>query len=270
MYLNKNGNTPYYQFNNLRNLKGVLHFSTTRIGGVSAGGCNTLNMDFTDNDTIDNVLQNRERIAAAVGFNANAYTFTNQIHSANIVVVDKSMQGSGNFTKESRIPNADAMVTNENGICLIAKTADCVPILLCDPVKRIIASVHAGWRGTVQQIALKTVECMVNRFCSNPADILAGIGPSIGACCYEVGDEVVDIVNEIFGTTDGFLIEFKNKSKKHLDLWYTNRFLLEKAGLNAQNIEIACLCTSCNNHEFFSWRKDGNTTGRLATGIILV
>lgn len=269
MLLNQSAKTPFYQFDNLRNLKDILHFATTRHGGVSTGNWGSLNMDFTDDDTSENVLENRHRIAQAVGFTADAFTFANQMHTANITIVTADMRGAGYLNTTTRIPNCDALVTNVADICLIAKTADCVPIILCDPIKRVIASVHAGWRGTVQQITRKTVDCMVTEFCSHPSDILVGIGASIGACCYEVGDDVVMAVKQSFGSTKGFLVDIKGKQKKHLDLWYANRYQLEQAGVPTQNIETACLCTSCRSDEFFSWRRSGTTTGRLATGIIL-
>lgn len=268
MYLNQTGEIPFYQFEKLKNQTGVLHFASTRHGGTSTGDCGTLNMDFTEDDSIENILENRNRMAISVGFNPDAYVFSEQVHGDNVVIINNIMKGSGLLNKESHIPSADAMITNEPGICLITKTADCVPIVLYDPVKRVIASIHTGWRGTMLRIAAKTVEVMLGKFNCKPKDIIAGIGPSIGACCYEVGDDVINTVQQTFGNTDNFLKAIEGKEKRHLDLWYTNRYILENIGLLPDNIEVAELCTSCNT-DFFSWRRDGKTTGRLATGIIL-
>jgi polyphenol oxidase len=148
--------------------------------------------------------------------------------------------------------------------------ADCVPLLLFDPVKKVVAVIHAGWRGTVQHITSNTIKVMIDRFGSNPADILAGIGPSIGPCCYEVGEEVKAVVHESFGTTEGYLVSQPHSEKPYFDLWYANQKQLIELGLKPENIETSQICTKCNHRMFYSSRADKGVTGRFAAGIFLV
>ena len=148
--------------------------------------------------------------------------------------------------------------------------ADCVPVVLFDPVKRVSAVIHAGWRGTVHRITCNTIREMVECFGCNPADILAGIGPSIGPCCYEVGEDVRKFVEQSFGTTKGYLIQKQDYVKLHFDLWYANRKQLTDHGVKPENIEMSELCTQCHPDIFFSSRASGGVTGRFAAGIYIV
>jgi hypothetical protein len=170
----------------------------------------------------------------------------------------------------SQNPQTDATITALPGICLMVMVADCVPVLLFDPVKRVSAVIHAGWRGTVHQITSNTIDTMVSHFGCNPADILAGIGPSIGPCCYEVGEDVKEFVLQSFGTTDGYLVRQKHSSKIHFDLWYANHKQLAGKGVKPENIESSKLCTLCNSETFFSSRASGGITGRFAAGIYIL
>jgi hypothetical protein len=163
-------------------------------------------------------------------------------------------------------PQADGIITDAHDVPLVMRFADCVPVLLYDPVKRAIGLAHAGWRGTVAGIGPATVQAMVDTYGSRPADIVAGVGPSIGPCCYEVGPEVVAQVRETFGTTRGLVEPETEAHGPHLDLWEANRRALEKAGV--QRIELSGLCTACHTHEFFSHRAEAGRTGRF--GVILV
>jgi len=157
--------------------------------------------------------------------------------------------------------------TNEPGLFLCVQTADCVPILLFDPEKKVVAAVHAGWRGTIQKIALATVRKMTEAFGSDPSAILAGIGPSIHMHAYEVGPEVVKAVKENFSNTGALLKPSLNEGKAYFDLWEANKTVLTEAGLEEENIEIMGLCSFEHNDLFYSARRDGIETGRMVSGI---
>jgi polyphenol oxidase len=261
---NQEGNLTLFQFENLSRVSDIVHFVTSRAGGVSKPPYDTLNLGLHTADNKDHVLANRMLLANATGIDADKFLYAKQIHSGDALIIDRTAVENGILTEN---PGTDAMITSVSGICLMVMVADCVPILLFDPVLKISAVIHAGWRGTVQHIVSNTVRKMIENFGSDPADIIAGIGPSSGPCCYEVGEEVVLSVEANFGNTDGYLIEKENTSKPHFDLWYSNRKQLIDCGLNPENIETAKICTQCNSQVFFSSRASGGITGRFAAGI---
>jgi YfiH family protein len=167
------------------------------------------------------------------------------------------------------IKETDALVTNKSGICLCVQTADCVPILLFDPINNIIAAVHAGWRGTVKRIAETAVQKMVLKYNSLPQNIVAAIGPSISANIYEVGNEVVEEVRKSIPNADRVLL--KNSSGKfHVNLWEANRQVLLENGLLERNIEIFGECSFTQDSKYFSARKEGIDTGRMVSGIMIL
>ena len=163
--------------------------------------------------------------------------------------------------------NCDGFVSNTKNLYINAKSADCTPVLLYDPKQKVIGAVHSGWKGTVQKIAHFAVKLMVDNFNSNPKNIVAGIGPSNGPCCYEVGDEVVERVAMEFETNSPFLILNSKNKKVHFDLWKTNEYILLESGLLKTNIETSGLCTQCNPELFYSARR--SETGRIVAGICL-
>ena len=147
--------------------------------------------------------------------------------------------------------------------------ADCVPVLMYDPRMRVIAAVHAGWRGTVGRIAAKTVERMREKFGCDPRDMLVGIGPSIGPCCFEVGEEVVEAALEGLGDLKGLVETGKHPGKYQLNLWEANCRQLRQVGVEDARIEVAGICTVCHHDQFFSYRGDRGNTGRFGAGIML-
>ena len=158
------------------------------------------------------------------------------------------------------------MITKTPGTCVVVQVADCVPVLLFDPVKKVIAAVHAGWRGTMKEIARKTVEMMKQEFDCDPQDMIGGIGPSIGPCCFEVQKNVFHLANIIYSAREAVVI--KRREKTFINLWQANKIQLQRAGLLESNIELTELCTACETEEFFSARKEGKT-GRFVCGIAL-
>ena len=259
------GGLPLCRFHNLSRFPELVHFVTTREGGVSINGDASFNLGFHDSDSKANVVENRRRLAETLGIPLDGFTHQVQVHSATVTIVDSRHRGMGSFSQEAAVQQNDGLVTATSDVCLITKSADCVPILLYDPKMRVAAALHAGWKGMVQNIAGKGVEAMVKLGCC-PENIVAGIGPSSGPCCYEVGLDVEEAVAAHFGTTDGFFVKGKG-ARRHLNQWEANRRQLLNAGLLPENIEVAEICTQCNHHEFFSARMQA--TGRFVAGIMI-
>lgn len=206
-------------------------------------------------------LYSRKILAKKLGVEKEQLIFPRQEHTNCI-------------TEISQIPNieikaTDALITNKKGICLCVQTADCVPILLFDPSKQVIAAVHAGWRGTVKKIVVSTVEKMISDYQSKSKDILAVIGPSIGPKVYEVGDEVVAEAGKSLPEPSKALA-LNSSGKYHFNLWEANRQLLSSVGIPKQNIQISGECTFSNSHKYFSARKNGIATGRMVSGLMFL
>jgi len=170
---------------------------------------------------------------------------------------------------EHEIKETDALVTNKSGICLCVQTADCVPILLFDPVNNVIAAVHAGWRGTVKKIAEVAVQKMVQKYNSSPENIIAAIGPSISPEIYEVGNEVVEEVKKSVPNAE-LLIHKNSSGNFHVNLWEANRQILLENGLSEKHIEILGECSFTETNKYFSARKEGIATGRMVSGIMIL
>lgn len=199
------------------------------------------------------------RTAAAVGCAVDALHRVRQVHGAAVHVVGDEKRG------ETR-PEADALVTATPGRALAVVTADCVPILLADPVSGAVGAVHAGWRGTAAGVTAAAVGTMTRNWNVPPARLVAAIGPSIGACCYEVGDELADAFAAAGHDEASRAIWFSRDAagRLRLDLWAANRDLLVQAGLSAANIHVAGLCTKTHLTWFESYRAEGAAAGRLA------
>ena len=258
-----------FRFRNLSDQGGVNHFVSTRIGGSSLPPYESLNLGFHVGDSLETVLKNRERLATTVKIPLYDFALAKQIHSGAVTIVTEQMKGRGADDHDTAVEATDAMVTSVPGLCLAVLTADCVPVLLFDPRKRVVAAVHAGWRGSVKLIARKTVEILQQEFKCQPTDILAGIGPSIGPCHYEIGPDVISQVKDAFGGTADYINDQSADGKGYFDLWEANKRQIMDAGVPPQNIEIARICTYCNAHLFFSVRHQKGRTGRFGTGIML-
>lgn len=252
------------------NVPGLTAGFTTRQGGVSEAPYDSMNMALHVNDDPKHVIRNRELLASAVGLPFDSYTCAEQVHSNHVHIVSLTDRGKGRSLREDAIQDADALVTKEEGLLLNSFYADCVPLLFVDPVQRVIGLAHAGWKGTVLGIAMKTVERMKESFGSDPNTILAAIGPSISSCCYEVDERVITPVKELLSahsiSEDGIL-KPSQQGRAMLNLREINRELLLKAGILASHIECTTWCTSCHSELFFSHRRDGGKTGRMASWI---
>ena len=253
------------QFSNLSGFTDLMHFTTTREGGESSENYSSLNLGFNSGDKEENVYQNRTTLCNALEINQKQIIFPKQTHSATIKTICADFFDSEENEKKAFLSETDAIVTDLKGVCIGIKTADCVPVLLFDQKKKVIAAIHAGWRGTVQHITYLAVKRMIFEFKSDPGDIIAGIGPSISPDVYEVGTEVWAQFDPLYYRSNGS----ESNDKRLLDLWKANRDQLIGAGVPVNQIELAELCTFSNPNTFFSARRDGAKTGRMASGILL-
>lgn len=246
----------------------VDHAFSTRIGGVSPGDFASLNLGFHTEDDKDNVLQNRKKICDALKIDYSQIIAGEQVHSDNIKVVTEKDRGKGALDYENAIAKTDALITNQAKIALTSYYADCVPIIILDPGQEVIALAHAGWKGTVNKIGQKTILRMQKEFDSCLEDILVGIGPSIGPCCYEVDEHVVAPLRESFNYWEDLLRQ-TGKNRWKLDLWETNCRQLQEVGILKENIIASEICTACNTDQFYSYRAENGSTGRMASIIQL-
>jgi YfiH family protein len=217
---------------------------STRQGGVSADPYG-MNLSFSVGDRKEEVEENRRRFFAALRIPSDRLAFARQHHSANVAVAEEP----GTFE------TTDALVTNRSNLWLVVTVADCIPLFLLDPGRNVAAVVHAGWKGSVSKITGKTVAVMRDEFGSVPKDLFAYIGPSAGACCYEVGKEVAEQFEGRFVTSRG--------TRLYLDLKRENLNQLTSAGLTASNVEISPECTICGSDLFHSYRRDKERSGRM-------
>lgn len=248
----------------------VTHAISTRFHGYSQPPFNGLNLALHVKDNPNNVLNNRKLFCAGLNLNSMKITTCQQVHGNKVICVTNELIGKGATDFNDTIADADALITNISQVPLTLFFADCTPILIYDPIHNVIGNAHGGWRGTVGKIALHTIELMHKIYGTNPKDCLASIGPSIGACCYEIGEEVALKFRKAFPNHTEQILHFhQDKQKYHLDLWQANALTLQQAGLPKTNIEIANVCTSCNHDIFFSYRADKGHTGRIASIISL-
>lgn len=240
----------------------VKHAFTTCLGGVSHGKIDGLNLGFRVGDHAESVQKNYQYIAQDLNLNYNNMVLSRQTHTDNIRIVTKDDAGKG-LIKDSDIFDTDGLVTDLPDIPLVIFSADCTPILLLDIKKKVVGAVHAGWRGTVKQIAAKAIKTMIRSFGSNAADILAAIGPSIGPCCFETE----------WDTAKHFLSDFvsgKENEKFFVNLWAANQKQLMECGVLARNIFLAQECTKCHSDIYYSYRAQREKAGRMAAIISLI
>jgi YfiH family protein len=256
-------------FENLLARSEMGHFITTRKGGHSDPPFGSLNLSFNVGDDPQKVLRNRQLLAETLGVSLGAFTAAKQIHDAQVKIVTSPLQGRGSMDHRSAIDGVDAMITRAPDVCLMILLADCVPIVLYDPARRAVGVVHAGWKGTLQFIAEKTVKTLEEAFDSSPQDMVAGIGPSIGPCCYEVGPEVVSQIKALFGADHDYVLRMSSGGRGYFDLWTANLRQLVQAGIPKENIEVAETCTCHHLGDFFSHRCERGKTGRFGVGVFI-
>lgn len=248
---------------------------TSRRGGVSTYPFESFNVGLHVQDRPEDVIQNRQLLAKAIHMPFEALTFGEQVHGNQVAVVSAEDKGKGRLSRKEAIQDKDSFITNEPNLVLCALYADCVPLYFFDPVKKAVGIAHAGWKGTVSNIASATVKAMNEQFGTKPEDLLGAVGPSIGACCYEVNDVVVNPFKKKLQDLQAepeimeLIIQEQKKGTYLLNLQECNRFFMQKAGILSSRIEVSQLCTSCSNEWFFSYRKEQGKTGRMAAWIAL-
>lgn len=245
-------------------LEGSVHCFSTRLGGVSTGVLESLNLGVHRGDAPENVLENYRILGEAVGFSPRQTVFPMQRHTARIRRVGRENCGEGLWRDVPEV--CDGLITNEPGVALCCFSADCTPILLYDPEKQAIAAVHAGWRGTAQGIAAQAVRAMQQAYGCRAEEIRAAIGPCIGRCCFETGPEVPQAMRDALGPAAQTAI-FSQGEKFHVDLKALNRQFLLRAGVRV--VDVSEDCTMCRPERFWSHRVTQGARGSLA-GIIML
>ena len=237
---------------------------TARAGGVSSGPYATLNLSLTVGDDEECVLENRRRLAAAFGARQADFVFARQVHGAGVRIVGDADRGSGSYALDDAIPDVDALVTVTPGVVLAILTADCVPIVLHDPLAGVLACVHAGWRGTVAGVCAAAVAAM-QTLGSSPAGIIAALGPAMSPDLYQVGPDVRQAVTQSFGPAAPALLRPDSHDGRWLlDLWSANRLALQEAGIPAAQIHVTDIPTGPAGHDCFFSDRAARPCGRLA------
>jgi len=253
-----------YQFNSLLEEKALLHAVSKKHRNEEYFFSQALHTG-EDSQTI---VQNRDKLYKAILLDTKVnipllFVVANQTHSNNVTVID-TQHSQGWQSLGSAIKNCDALVSNQLGVVLTILTADCVPLILYDPIQKVVAAIHAGWKGTKEKIVLHTISVMKEQFLTDPINIKVGIAPAIGKCCYEVGEDVAlhffDYPQHLDKKDDKYMLDLPNINKEQLLV----------AGVLEENIDMSRICTACTVDEYFSYRKEGGCTGRFMSMIGLL
>ncbi|HET7522158.1 MAG TPA: peptidoglycan editing factor PgeF [Bacillales bacterium] len=237
---------------------------TTRNGGKSDPPYDHMNLGFHVQDDPDAVLANRERAAQAIGVPLHRWVCAEQVHGADIEKVTTEDAGRGAKRPANSVPAVDGLYTRDGDVLLVLGYADCVPLYFSAPRHGLVGIAHAGWRGTAANIAGHMVDRWVKEEGVPVDNIFAAVGPSIGGCCYEVDDRVIEAVDAALGPKAGKPYRQTNGNRYLLDLKECNRKLFLQAGISENHIECSCYCTSCRTDLFYSHRKENGRTGRMS------
>ena len=238
------------------------HAFSTRLGGVSENEFSSLNLSFGRGDPDENVRENYRRFCAAAGFEPGSLVSSAQVHGTAVRRVGRENRGEG--YARPKPAGIDGLVTNEPGVTLVTHYADCVPLFFADPVKQAGGLAHAGWRGTAAGIGGEVVRAMEREFGTDPKDLVCGIGPSIGPCCFEVDAPVYEVFAAMRELSPAGWTREDGGGKYHVDLWEANRRVLMASGVPAERISVSGLCTKCRADLLYSHRASGGKRGGLA------
>lgn len=264
--INKAENIEYLTSPRLDSFNDILHCFTTKIGGVSKGCYESLNLGLGTDDDLQNVISNYHILAKNIGIKAEDFVTSFQTHTKNIRIVTSNDKGKG-VTQKRDYRDVDGLITNEKNIALVTTHADCVPIFFYDPVKKVVAVAHSGWKGTLYKIAEEMIKKFVHDFNSNASDILVSIGPSLCQDCFEVDADVKDLFLNENQNYEKFMYHIGEKS--YIDLWAINEYILINNGVKKENIDNMNICTKCNMDKFFSHRGQKGKRGIMAAVIML-
>lgn len=266
--LNSSHPVPHLSSSLLSNAGGIAHGFSTRLGGVSSAPFDSLDLGYNRGDDPACVAENYRRFCAAIGADHTRVVKSRQIHTDNIRIV--TVDDLGVELCEPAPYEADGLVTNVPGLCLTVFTADCVPVLLYDPVARCVAAIHSGWRSTAMAIVPKAVQVMAEHFGSQPKHILAAIGPAIGGCCFQTRNEVPDAMLETYGDMAAPFIHPDGADHFKVDLRGIIAKSLRNVGLPGDHIDISDHCTACRPDLYWCHRLIGNARGSMAAMIQLL
>lgn len=252
----------------LEECRGISHFFTTRQGGVSRGmAYGSMNPGLYTEDDPEAVRRNLAILSERIGLPVARIVMPHQTHEDCLLTIDADFLMKPMAEQRQLLEGVDGLVTAEPQVCVAVSTADCVPLLLYAPDQGVVAAIHAGWRGTVKGIAQKAVRCLQTMFGCDPAQVRAGIGPSISQAAFEVGEEVVKAFSSAGMPVYRLMRRDPNNGKARIDLWGANRWQLMEVGVEAGHIEIAGICTYTQWEHFFSARRLGVRSGRIVSGI---
>lgn len=252
----------------LEECRGISHFFTTRQGGVSRGmAYGSMNPGLYTEDDPEAVRRNLAILSERIGLPVARIVMPHQTHEDCLLTIDADFLMKPMAEQRQLLEGVDGLVTAEPQVCVAVSTADCVPLLLYAPDQGVVAAIHAGWRGAVKGIAQKAVRCLQTMFGCDPAQVRAGIGPSISQAAFEVGEEVVEAFSSAGMPVYRLMRHDPNNGKAHIDLWGANRWQLMEVGVEAGHIEIAGICTYTQWEHFFSARRLGVRSGRIVSGI---
>lgn len=264
-----NGDVPYLSVPAFEAQSSVIHGFSTRLGGASTGDFFSMNVSFIRGDAPDIVTENYRRLGNAIGFDPHYIVASSQTHTTNIKEVNWEDCGKG-FDKIKDYNDIDGLITNIPGVILTTFYADCVPLLLLDPVNQVVGAAHSGWRGTVNKIGTKVVKKMVDTYGCNPKDIMVAIGPSICQDCYEVSQEVIDRFKNSYAPELWSSLFYPTiPGKYQLNLWEACRQNFLEAGILSENVSMPDICTCCNPELLYSHRVMGEKRGNFAAFIML-
>ena len=246
----------YYSCRALEALPRVCHGFSTRTGGIAADHHSSLNLGYTSWDSIERVDENRRLFLSALNLGDSHLATLSQVHSNRVHIIEDN-PGEGNRLQ------GDALATRMENTALAVQTADCLPILLADPVRRAVAAVHSGWRGTLERVLLQTILEMERAFDSSPSDLIVAVGSGIRACCFEVGPEVADLFEKDYTGCKLVHPAEGRPGKFFLDLSKALEVQMDLAGIRVENRYDLGACTRCGADKFFSYRAEGPAAGRM-------
>ncbi len=254
---------PLYRWNIFDKYSDLVNAGiSSRSGGSSTEVYKSFNQALHCGDNAEDVIKNRKSLCQSQNIPFDNYTCAEQVHGAKILKVDEQFPGSGKDSYDQSISKTDALIIDRKDIFINIHVADCVPIAIFDYSKKVGALIHAGWRGTAHLITDKTIRYMTETLNCNPENMIAGLGPSIGSCCFEISWQIAEVLKNSFHYSDRVIL--KNKEQYRADLKQANREQLVHQGLKEENIEISSICTCCCSKEFYSYRAEKGKTGRFA------
>lgn len=254
------GDVVYYTFEHFDATGMVKHGFSTKLGGVSEGHYAAMNLGMSRGDVRERVVKNYELLCSALEIPTEDLVFAAQTHTTNVRPITEADRGNG-FCRSNEFSDVDGLLTNRAHTAIVTFYADCVPLFFLDVRNAAIAISHAGWRGTLEKIGEETVRRMAQEYGTRPADLLVGIGPSIGDCCFEVDAPVYTLFEAAPHGRSHVLSQSQNK--RRVNLWGVNQEVLTGCGVPPENIEIAQICTKCNSDIFYSHRVMGAQRGSL-------